>query len=159
MFITVWIVTSKIQMKLKFFRVTCKCGHVGRQFFVRIDFPVNADSGKEAAAIARQLPRVKHDHKDAILNCVEIDYEEYQILQKINNNDPYLKCKNPQEQAHIFGFAERLESEPRFAREINKSRKNVVEFKNKKRNYAEKSYISYQMDYENWSSFDEVFAY
>lgn len=159
MFITVWIVTSKIQMKLKFFRVTCKCGHVGRQFFVRIDFPVNADSGKEAAAIARQLPRVKHDHKDAILNCVEIDYEEYQILQKINNNDPYLKCKNPQEQAHIFGFAERLESEPRFAKEINKSRKNVVEFKNKKRNYAEKSYISYQMDYENWSSFDEVFAY
>lgn len=159
MFITVWIVTSKIQMKLKFFRVTCKCGHVGRQFFVRIDFPINADSGKEAAAIARQLPRVKHDHKDAILNCVEIDYEEYQILQKINNNDPYLKCKNPQEQAHIFGFAERLESEPRFAKEINKSRKNVVEFKNKKRNYAEKSYISYQMDYENWSSFDEVFAY
>ena len=159
MFITVWIVTSKIQMKLKFFRVTCKCGHVGRQFFVRIDFPINADSGKEAASIARQLPRVKHDHKDAILNCVEIDYEEYQILQKINNNDPYLKCKNPQEQAHIFGFAERLESEPRFAKEINKSRKNVVEFKNKKRNYAEKSYISYQMDYENWSSFDEVFAY
>ena len=159
MFITVWIVTSKIQMKLKFFRVTCKCGHVGRQFFVRIDFPIIADSGKEAAAIARQLPRVKHDHKDAILNCVEIDYEEYQILQKINNNDPYLKCKNPQEQAHIFGFAERLESEPRFAKEINKSRKNVVEFKNKKRNYAEKSYISYQMDYENWSSFDEVFAY
>ena len=146
-------------MKLKFFRVTCKCGHVGRQFFVRIDFPINADSGKEAAAIARQLPRVKHDHKDAILNCVEIDYEEYQILQKINNNDPYLKCKNPQEQAHIFGFAERLESEPTFAKEINKSRKNVVEFKNKKRNYVEKSYISYQMDYENWSSFDEVFAY
>ena len=146
-------------MKLKFFRVTCKCGHVGRQFFIRIDFPVNADSGKEAAEIARLIPRVKHDHKDAILNCVEIDYEEYLILQKINANDPYLKCKNPQEQAHIFGFAERLEAEPRFAKEIEKSRKNVVDFKNKKRNYAEKSYISYQMDYENWSSFDEVFAY
>ncbi len=146
-------------MKSKFFRVTCKCGHVGKQFFIRIDFPVNADSGKEAAEIARNIPRVKHDHKDAILNCVEIDYEEYQIIQKINNNDPYLKCKNPQEQAHILGFDERLEPEPKFLKAVVKSRRNVVEFKNKKRSYAEKSYISYQMDYENWSSFDEVFAY
>lgn len=146
-------------MKSKFFRVTCKCGHVGRQFFIRIDFPVNADSGKEAAEIARSIPRVKHDHKDAILNCVEIDFEEYQIIQKINNNDPYLKCKNPQEQAHILGFAERLEPEPKYLKTVIKSKRNVVEFKNKKRSYAEKSYISYQMDYESWSSFDEVFAY
>lgn len=145
-------------MKSKFFRVTCKCGHVGRQFFIRIDFSVNADSRKEAAKIARNIPRVKHDHKDAILNCVEIDYEEYQIIQKINNNDPYLKCKNPQEQAHIFGFTERLEPEPKYLKTIIKSRRNVVEFKNKKRRCAEKSFISYQMDYENWSSFDEAFA-
>ena len=41
---------------------------------------------------------LQHDHKDAILNCVEIDYEEYAILQKITDNDPYLKCKNIQEQ-------------------------------------------------------------
>ena len=76
---------------------------------------------------------------------------------------PYLRRKdqnkNPQEQAHIFGFAERLEAESRFAKEVERSRKNVVDFKNKKRSYAEKSYISYQMDYESWSSFDEVFAY
>ena len=146
-------------MKLKFFRVTCKCGHVGRQFFVRIDFPINADSGKEAAEIARSIPRVKHDHKDAILNCVEIDYEEYKILQKINNNDPYLKCKNPQEQSNILGFAERVETEPNYVKTVNKSRRNAVEFKNKKRNTAEKSFISYQMDYESWSSFDGVYAY
>ena len=146
-------------MKLKFYRVTCKCGHVGRQFFIRIDFPVNADSGKEAAEIARNLPRVKHDHKDAILNCVEIDYEEYEIIRKINNNDPYLQCKNPQEQGKIIGFESRLEPEPKDLEKVVKSRRNVVEFKNKKRNYAEESYISYQLDYENWASLDEVFAY
>ena len=145
-------------MKSKFFRVTCKCGHVGRQFFVRIDFPVNADSGKEAAEIARNMPRVKHNHKDAILNCVEIDYEEYQIIQKINNNDPYLKCKNPQEQAHILGFANRLETETNYIKIVNKSRRNVVEFKNKKRAAFEKSYVSYQLDYENWELFDEIYA-
>lgn len=159
MFLIVWIVTSKIQMKLKFFRVTCKCGHVGKQFFVRIDFPENADSGKEAAEIARSIPRVKHDHKDAILNCVEIDYEEYIILQKINDNDPYLKCKNPQEQAHILGFAERLEAEPRYQVSIEKTRRNVVEFKNKKQKQTLRSLEDYQMDYENWFSYEESFAY
>lgn len=155
----VWIVTLKIQMKSKFFRVTCKCGHVGRQFFVRVDFPVNADSGKEAAEIARFIPRVKHDHKDAILNCVEIDYEEYVILQKINDNDPYLKCKNPQEQAHIYGFAERLETEPKYEKQVIKSRKDVVEFKNKKRKLVEDSLESYQMDCRNWFSLEESLAY
>lgn len=72
--------SSKIQMKSKFYKVTCKCGHVGKQYFIRISFPINADSGKEASEIARSLPRVKHDHKDAILDCKEIDYEEYLIL-------------------------------------------------------------------------------
>ena len=158
MFLIVWIVTLKIQMKSKFFRVTCKCGHVGRQFFVRVDFPVNADSGKEAAEIARSIPRVKHDHKDAILNCVEIDYEEYQIIQKINNNDPYLKCKNPQEQSHIYGFADRLEVEPRFEVAVKKSKRNVVEYKNKKRKIIEDSLESYQMDYRNWFSLEESYA-
>ena len=145
-------------MKLKFFRVTCKCGHVGKQFFVRVDFPVNADSGKEAAEIARFIPRVKHDHKDAILNCVEIDYEEYQILQKINNNDPYLKCKNPQEQAEIYGFADRLEPEPRYLTQVVKSRKDVIEYKNKKRKIIEDSIESYEMDYRNWFSLEESYA-
>ena len=142
-----------------YYAVTCKCGHVGRQFFVRLDFPVNADSGKEAAEIARFIPRVKHDHKDAILNCAEIDYEEYLILQKINNNDPYLKCKNPQEQAHIYGFVERLETEPKYEKQVIKSRKDVVEFKNKKRKLVEDSLESYQMDCRNWFSLEESLAY
>lgn len=159
MSLIVWIVTLKIQMKSKFFRVTCKCGHVGRQFFVRVDFPVNADSGKEAAEIARFIPRVKHDHKDAILNCVEIDYEEYSILQKINDNDPYLKCKNPQEQSHIYGFAERLETEPKYEKQVIKSRKDVVEFKNKKRKLVEDSFESYQMDCRNWFSLEGLLAF
>lgn len=72
----VWVVTTKIQMKSKFYRVTCKCGHVGKKHFIRIAFPVNADSGEEASEIARRIPRVKHDHKDAILDCREIDLKE-----------------------------------------------------------------------------------
>lgn len=101
-------------MKSKFYRVTCKCGHVGKKHFIRIDFPVNADSMKEASLIARQIPRVKHDHKDAILECKEIDYEEYLILQMINQQDPYLQCSNKQEQRNIANLSLRLEPEQKY---------------------------------------------
>ena len=133
-------------MKLKFYRVTCKCGHVGRQFFVRIDFPVAAFSGKEAAKIARGIPRVKHDHKDAILNCVEIDHEEFLILQKINMNDPYLQCKNKQEQSKIIGFEKRLEAEPRYVKAIKQDRKDIIRYKQRKRKIIINSYREYNFE-------------
>jgi hypothetical protein len=66
---------SAIGTDNKHFIVTAKCGHVRRANFIAIDFPVVASNGKEAAAIARQLPRVKHDHKDAILGVREVSYE------------------------------------------------------------------------------------
>ena len=146
-------------MLLKYYRVTCKCGHVGREFFVRIDFPVKAYSGKEAAEIARYIPRVKHNHKDAVLNCTEIDYEEYLILQKINKNDPYLCCKNHQEQMNIPGIDERLEPEPHYLKVVNKSKRNVVDYKNKKRRITERSFVSYQLDYESWYQLEESLTY
>ena len=69
------------------------------------------------------------------------------------------KCKNPQEQAHIYGFAERLETEPRYLKQVTKTRRDVVEFKNKKRRLVEDSIESYQMDCRNWFSLEESLAY
>ena len=100
-------------MANKYFKVTCKCGHVGIKYFIRISFPIVATCGKDASSIARYIPRVKHDHKDAILDCKEISYNEYLELQIINNNDPYLKCACKQEQEMIDNFSSRLELEPR----------------------------------------------
>ena len=133
-------------MKSKFFRVTCKCGHVGRQFFIRIDFPVAAFSRKEAAKIARSIPRVKHDRKDAILNCIEIDHEEYLILQMINRNDPYLQCKNKQEQTKIFGFEKRIEPEPQYITKIKKDRKDIIQYKQRKEKQKIMSHKLYETD-------------
>ena len=124
-------------MKSKFYKVTCKCGHVGKKWFIRISFPVNAESGKEAAKIAKGIPRVKHDHKDAILSCVKIDYEEYQILEVINENDPYLKCSNKQEQELIAELSTRLEPEPRFENSPRFNKRNNVEYRFKKQKYIE----------------------
>ena len=88
-------------MSRSYYEVTCKCGHVGKAKYIPVAFGVKANSGKEAAQIARNIPRVKHDHKDCIISVYEISLERYNELKYINNNDSYLKCKNIQEQKRL----------------------------------------------------------
>ncbi len=82
----------------KYYSVEAKCGHVGKGYYIPIVFPVRAISKEEAASIARNLPRVKHHHKDTILQVQEISREGYMSLRMQNDSDPYLHCKNIQEQ-------------------------------------------------------------
>ena len=123
-------------MANRYFKVTCKCGHVGNKYFIRISFPIVATCGKDASSIARYIPRVKHDHKDAILDCKEISSKEYLELQIINNKDPYLKCECKQEQEMIDNFSSRLELEPRFLKKEKKNKRESVEYRLKKQSYA-----------------------
>lgn len=87
---------------MAYFLVLCKCGHVGRRFYMPIWFPVEANDGKEAATIARTIPRVKHDHKDAILDCKQTDYFGFMEQAMINDHDPYLLCSSKHEQKEIM---------------------------------------------------------
>ena len=82
----------------KYFIVEAKCGHVGRSNCIIISFPIIAETKKEAAQKARFIPRVKHDHKDAILSVVEVSKEEYWKQVEANNTDPYLLCQSRSEQ-------------------------------------------------------------
>ena len=86
-------------MAVKHFEVQTKCGHVGgrNKYIIKSHF-VLAESRKEAALKARYFPRVKHDHKDAILSSVEITAEEYAIGNYNNSLDPYFTCTSYQEQ-------------------------------------------------------------
>ena len=109
---------------MRYYMVTAKCGHVGRDYYIPIDFPVRADSAKEAAAAARSLPRVKHHHKDAILSVEEVDFFAYQDRCYINSFDPYFQCSNRQEQlrdfdAIYFRVMEEDRPEPRSKRELS----------------------------------------
>ena len=92
----------------KYFMVIAKCGHVGKKNYITIKFAVVAESGKEAAKKVRQFPRVKHNHKDAILDVRCITLEEFLEIKEINDNDPYLKCHSRQEQNLIVNLAERM---------------------------------------------------
>lgn len=92
----------------KYFRVIVKCGHVGKKNYIPIKFAVVAESGRDAAKKVRQFPRVKHDHKDAILDVRCITLEEFLEIKEINDNDPYLKCHSRHEQNLIANLAERM---------------------------------------------------
>ena len=85
----------------RFFIVTSVCGHVGRGWGIDKDFAVAADSAKEAAQKARQIPRVKHDMKMAIRNVREVDKKGYdeQILR--NREDPFFSCSAKREQKYL----------------------------------------------------------
>ena len=93
---------------MKYYEVTAKCGHVGKNNCIFITFACAAENGKEAAAKVRRYKRVKHDHKDAIRNVNEITFEDFMKLKAENDADPYLHCKNPQEQKKIPDFDSRI---------------------------------------------------
>ncbi len=80
------------------FEVCAKCGHVGKNHYVEKVFAVKANSGKEAAEIARALPRVKHHHRDAIRYVEKIEENRYLEIRETNSDDIYFQCRNIQEQ-------------------------------------------------------------
>lgn len=83
------------------YSVKTKCGHVGRHRYMPIHFPVIATTKKEAAKIARSIPRVKHHHKDAILEVKQINKREFDQLCLNNKNDPYLYMTSKYQQKNI----------------------------------------------------------
>ena len=97
-------------MNKNYYKVKCKCGHVGRGYYIPIDFPVIANNAKEAVQIARFIPRCKHHHKNCILEVTKISYEEFIAINKTNNEDPYLLCKSIQQQREL-DLSDRIISE------------------------------------------------
>ena len=95
-------------MTKRYYKVDAKCGHVGRNKCIWITFAVAAENGKDAAKRVRNFKRVKHDRPDAIRSVKEISFEEFMILKAENDADPYLHCKNIQEQRKIPNFDERV---------------------------------------------------
>ena len=136
-------------MSKNFYKVTAKCGHVSKQYFIEIDFPVCAENAKEAAKIARSLPRVKHNHKDAIRSVQEISKQEFIELKRKNNEDQYLKCSSKQEQELLCGdMSDRLIIEThksKYYREENTRDKKVVNYKRQKNN------LKNSYNYRDWA--------
>ena len=128
-------------MENKYYTVIAKCGHVGRKNYIPIKFAVVAESGKEAAKKVRQFPRVKRNHKDAILDVRCITLEEFLEIKEINDNDPYLKCHSRQEQKQIVNLAERMVADLHNVKQAfdKQARKDRVAYKLRKFKILEES--------------------
>ncbi|MDD6486522.1 MAG: hypothetical protein PUF61_06245 [Spirochaetales bacterium] len=83
---------------MKYYEVHAKCGHVGRNNYYEGILYIWAENGKKAAAIARKMPRVKHDQKDAILSVTEISKFNYEQGLQAQKNSAYWTSMNVQEQ-------------------------------------------------------------
>ena len=136
----------------KYYEVIAKCGHVGRKNYIPVKFAVVAESGKEAAKKVRQFPRVKHNHKDAILNVRCITLEEFLEIKESNDNDPYLKCHSRQEQNLIVNLAERMVDDLHNVKQVfdKQARLDRVAYKIKKTKILEKF---------SWEDLDYAYAY
>ena len=77
---------------MNYYLVNAICGHVGNGYGVEKCFPVMAETGREAAAICRSFPRVKHENKHAILNTRKVDMDEYYNQYNRNEYDPYFQA-------------------------------------------------------------------
>lgn len=92
---------------MKYYKVTAKCGHVGKGFYYLVDLFIKAENGWDAAKVARKMPRVKHDHKDAVLNVREIDLDTYLMRKKAARKKSIFFCESTQEQ---FNYWDEIET-------------------------------------------------
>lgn len=83
------------------YEVDVKCGHVGKNYYIIKTVPVKAETGTEAADKARHMPRVKHDHPDAIRQVRVVDAPRFFELVAVHNSDPYFQCRSIQEQREL----------------------------------------------------------
>ena len=83
---------------MKYFMVTAKCGHVGKNNYYKGTLFFKAENGKEAARLARECPRVKHDRKEAILSVTEINSIIFEAGRELNHKIHYYTCETVQEQ-------------------------------------------------------------
>ena len=83
---------------MEYYKVLAKCGHVGKNNYILKWFYVKAQDGKEAAKIVRFKPRVKHDHKDAIVDVIKISLDDYIKGIKTMSSDMYFKVDNSTDQ-------------------------------------------------------------
>lgn len=80
------------------YEVIVKCGHVGKRNYILKTVPVCAEDKAQAAAKARMMPRVKHDHPDAIRQVRVVDAPRFAELVAVHRADPYFQCHCIQEQ-------------------------------------------------------------
>lgn len=146
-------------IKLEMFEAVCKCGHVGTDQYFEGHFAIKAATRKEAAEKARWIPRVKHHHKDAVLNVIKIDQERFNEIRAKNDREGYLRCTCIQDQ-RMIDISDRLIDETK--KEDYKNRKeesNKPVFCKKKKIRFPKKYMTHYHDFEEYKNVYNIEEY
>lgn len=75
----------------KQFAVILKCGHCGVGYFIPIMFTTASRDIHSAINSAKLLGRVQRDRSDCVLAAFEITRHQRQLIETINDHDPYLR--------------------------------------------------------------------
>ena len=146
-------------LKLEMFEAVCKGGHVGRGWYRPIHFPIIAESRKDAARIARDMPRVKHNHKDAVLNVIKIDFRRYKELKRENDRDKYLHCRNIQDQNLIDIDDQLIEEKKPNIYPIHKDESDQSFYCGKRQLRNPKKFMTRYYDFENCIDINNIAEY
>ena len=132
-----------------YYEVIAKCGHVGKKYYIPIKFAICTVDGKEAARKVRLFPRVKHNHRYAILSVKKISYDKFLEIIRRNDEDPYLQCHSRHEQNKILNLKERIYEDPqnKVIKEDKKLRRDRISFKLKKAKELLNSYMEDEYEY------------
>lgn len=135
---------------MKYFIVKTKCGYVGKWNCIWIDFAVTADSAAEAAAKVKTYKRVKRHHKNVVALVKEVTFKGYMCQRAINDCDPYLHCKNIQEQRLIENINERMQPDTWNIERCStkRAKKRNKEYILKKNRIAEREWAKQIREYE-----------
>lgn len=141
---------QKKRGKKRYYLITCKFGHVGRDKYLPLVVAVRARSAKEASNFARNIGGVKKDHKDWCLEEPrEVDEATYNAAFAAFTNDPYWDKKT---RANLKHFRDRLVDEPNYTRHRG-IKTNTVTFKkptsNQIKRYHRKRSKVRRKEYEN----------
>lgn len=82
---------------MKYYKVTAKCGHVGKGMFCLKHFYVKSKSKNEARKLVRTKPRVKKGLRNCIVDVHRISHDEYVAGRKEWHEDPYFRCRSPED--------------------------------------------------------------
>lgn len=76
-----------------YYKVTAKCGHVGKGRYCIKNFYIKANGKSEARKRVERMPRVKKGLEDAVMNVRRISFETYMNGVVETGRDPYFKFK------------------------------------------------------------------
>lgn len=128
---------------MNYYLVKAKCGHVGKEKYYEVDFPIKALSKSDAAQICKRKPKVKKHLKDAISSVIEISYEEFKdSFEKFQQND-YVKAHTKNEILEYIELAQSLVHTPTRRKHSFASREERLSFLFKKQRQIEKECYIY----------------